>query len=512
MGNQALYSTAKPQTDLLERLKALPGVDVTEIEPQYDFLRTFEIDLTQPVNHHDPDGQTFKQRIYLSHRNESAPMVLHPSGYSVSARSIQEIVDFYTVNHISVTHRYMAESKPQPIDWQYLTIEQAAADHHRVVTLFKQIYNGIWISTGASKSGQTALFHRRFYPDDVQGTITFGSPILFSSTDPRFDHFLENIAGDEDSRTKIKQFQRTVLINREDILPLVRLHLENMGYGYSLGEDVILEFAILEYPFYFWSFGSGDSSEIPDTTASAQELLDHLLEIISLLEYTDVGNEYYKPVYYQLYTEIGYYRLRTDYLADLLVALANPTHKIFAPNSDTITFKPEVMEDIHAWLQNEGNNIIYIYGGQDTWTAAAVELTGQTNAIKIVQPGANHFLRIADLDFDKQQLILSTLDQWLNLTGMTEYQMQINDFKLSQNYPNPFNPSTTIQFQLPKSSFVTLKIFSVLGKEIETLFEGRKTMGEYQVTWTAKGLPSGIYLVYLRADDFVGTKKVILQK
>jgi len=307
----------------------------------------------------------------------------------------------------------MEGAEPQSMEWQYLTVEQAAADHHRIVEMLQNIYSGAWISSGASKSGLTALYHRRFYPDDVQATIALAAPIMFSTTDSRFEYYLKEVAGDETCRNKIIQFQKSILENKLSILPLVISHLDAMGLGYSLGEEMILEFAVLEYPFYFWSVGSGDCNVIPDTSAPASVLLSHLLEIISLYEYTDVGNNYFRPVYYQLFTEIGYYGLITDHLYGLLEAVTNPTHKIFAPNHNSITYKPEVMQDINNWLQISGNNIIYIYGSQDSWTAAAIELTGGTNALKIVQPGANHYLTIAELD--NRQLIYTTLEQWLGI-------------------------------------------------------------------------------------------------
>lgn len=85
-------------------------------------------------------------------------------------------------------------------------------------------------------------------------------------------------------------------------------------------------------------------------------------------------------------------------------------------------------------------------------------------------------------------------------------------FVLEQNYPNPFNSSTTIFFKLPKSNFVTLKLYNLMGKEIETLIREHKEAGNYQVVWNAKDLPSGMYLYRLEAGDYVETKKTILQR
>ena len=93
-------------------------------------------------------------------------------------------------------------------------------------------------------------------------------------------------------------------------------------------------------------------------------------------------------------------------------------------------------------------------------------------------------------------------------------------FSLSQNYPNPFNPSTNIRYFLPKSCFVTIKIYNLLGNEIETLQNQQQAAGEYQVNWNAKNLSSGLYFCRMQVKDlssssgveFVQTKKIILQK
>lgn len=83
---------------------------------------------------------------------------------------------------------------------------------------------------------------------------------------------------------------------------------------------------------------------------------------------------------------------------------------------------------------------------------------------------------------------------------------------LSQNYPNPFNPSTNIRYQISKNSFVTLKIFDILGKEIETPVNEKQTAGTYEIIWDASKYPSGIYFYKLEAEKFSEVKKMILIK
>lgn len=88
--------------------------------------------------------------------------------------------------------------------------------------------------------------------------------------------------------------------------------------------------------------------------------------------------------------------------------------------------------------------------------------------------------------------------------------LPIYSFALSQNYPNPFNPSTKIQYQIPELSFVTIKVFDVLGNEIVSLVNARKPIGSYEIEFSAVTLPSGIYFYQIQAGRYVDTKKMVL--
>jgi phosphodiesterase/alkaline phosphatase D-like protein len=85
-------------------------------------------------------------------------------------------------------------------------------------------------------------------------------------------------------------------------------------------------------------------------------------------------------------------------------------------------------------------------------------------------------------------------------------------FVLEQNYPNPFNPQTTIGFALPRAEDVTLKVFDVLGREVQTLVQERRNAGRYEVRWDASRFASGVYFYQLRAGEFVQTSKMLLVK
>jgi len=83
---------------------------------------------------------------------------------------------------------------------------------------------------------------------------------------------------------------------------------------------------------------------------------------------------------------------------------------------------------------------------------------------------------------------------------------------LKQNYPNPFNPSTSIEFQIPNSNFVTLEIYNLLGQKMVTLVNEKLNTGTYTALWNAAGFASGVYLYRLQAGNYSETKKLILKK
>jgi hypothetical protein len=97
-------------------------------------------------------------------------------------------------------------------------------------------------------------------------------------------------------------------------------------------------------------------------------------------------------------------------------------------------------------------------------------------------------------------------------TAVEDYQVVPMVYNLSQNYPNPFNPTTTIQFNLPIESDVTLKVFNVLGQELMTIVSEKMKAGNHLVKFDASKLSSGIYLYQINAGKFTETKKMVLLK
>ena len=132
----------------------------------------------------------------------------------------------------------------------------------------------------------------------------------------------------------------------------------------------------------------------------------------------------------------------------------------------------------------------------------------------------NHILTV-DMDGDNDFDVIVAGDEspghvvWyenLIITSVEDENQLPTVFSLEQNYPNPFNPTTTINYQIPDLSFVTLKVYDVLGSEVAILVNEEKTAGNYEVDFDGEYLVSGIYFYKLQAGDFVSTKKMILMK
>ncbi|HTY11469.1 MAG TPA: T9SS type A sorting domain-containing protein [Bacteroidota bacterium] len=110
----------------------------------------------------------------------------------------------------------------------------------------------------------------------------------------------------------------------------------------------------------------------------------------------------------------------------------------------------------------------------------------------------------------------ATIAGWLNGTGITAVKAQPSTvpgkFDLAQNYPNPFNPTTTINYSVPQSGFVTLKVYNLLGQEVATLFSGTQQPGNHTAVFDGSKLSSGVYFYRLEANSSSLTKKLVLMK
>ncbi len=410
-----LSSILIAQSQLEHKLNSLEGiVKVTQIEGDSIYSGVYEVFIDQPIDHNNPEGDHFIQKFYIGHIDEELPVVIELDGYSMPKPRYNELADILNCNKIQVEHRYFGESVPDNAEWKYLTVEQAANDHHHIISLLKNIYKGKWISSGISKGGQSTVYHRYFFNDDVDVSVPYVTPMNIAEEDPRIYHFLDNV-GTKECRDKMIQFQREVLKREDELLEIFLDDSEKLGYTYSIGSDrLIFEFVVLEYTFAFWQWQNNNCDEIPDTSESSEKIFNHLKRNSSFSYFSDQGIAPIAPFFYQAYSEIGYYGYDISPLKDLLREVKDPSSKIFIPHNSNPQFDCSLIQDINTWVQKHGNDMLFIYGGNDTWSATAVELTGETNSIKMVKEGGSHRTRINSFSDDEKEIIYNILEDWLD--------------------------------------------------------------------------------------------------
>jgi len=393
----------------------IPGAEITRIKADSMYAAAWEIRIPQPLDHRHPEKGQFMQRIWLSHVDSLRPVVFITEGYAAKRNYVSELSRLLDANQIIVEHRYFGESVPDSMNWSYLTIEQAAADHHRIVRLFKKAYPGKWISTGISKGGQTTMYFRYFYPRDVDICIPYVGPLNFSPVDPRIFTFLDTV-GTPECRQKIYNFQKRLLEERDSIFPLFEKYSKDKKYTFRRagGDSAAYEYSVLEYPFAFWQWGM-KCGDIPGIDKDADSVFQYFSKARIFNYFSDEGIKMFEPFYYQAMTQIGYYGYMPSQFPGEIRNITDSTFRFAAPQNVKLGYDSLIMRKVNAFLQNRGNHFLYIYGGTDTWSATAVHITGKADAIEIFKPGGPHFTRIRNLPEAQKNQVIQTLDKWLDM-------------------------------------------------------------------------------------------------
>lgn len=415
-----------PLGDILDELRAIPGMEVEEGTTMAEGYRFFQMEYDQPVDHHDPAGAHFKQRMTLLHRDYAAPVIEYNTGYFVSTRaSRSQITQIVQGNQLSLEHRYFLPSRPNPADWSKLNIEQAANDQHRITEALKaRIYPANkWLTTGASKGGMTSLFHRRFFPGDVDGTIAFVAPFDYpadavASPTNRYFVFLENVGTDPACRQKLKDFQNLVLARRAAMKTRM---LADATFSEILGDDRALEFAVEELPFIFWQYGAQSRcAMIPASTASDDDVYTFLDETVGMSAYGDVDVLDFLPYYHQSATQLGYPAADESYLVGLIYPGQDTAAAYIPAGIPTPPYdNGAAMQDVQSWIATSGERIMLIYGQNDPWTAGAVSLGDATDSFKYIAPNANHGASIGTLTQADRTAATATVLRWAGVPSFT---------------------------------------------------------------------------------------------
>lgn len=409
----------EPSVDeVLARLRALPHVhDAAKYTTTTAGVDYIVLHFAQPVDHSDPTSATFLQQVSLLHRTIAAPLIVHTSGYWDYYRDRQvELTQLLGGNQISIEHRYFGTSRPEPTDWTKLTIEQMAADQHIIVDELRSVYTGAALSTGGSKGGMTAVFHRRFFPDDVDGTVAYVAPISFGAPDGRYAHYLDAV-GPPECRQAVRDAAIEMLHNRRVALEArAYLQAENTGYTYTriaLGPAV--EAAIVELEWSFWQyFGVVNCTEVPAVNASDDAMFVFLNAVSPPSDNSDAQVGLFEAYYYQSQNQLGYPD-GADYLMPFL-KYGDVDYAAALPVAQPAYDQGAAMRDIDDFVRQHGERFVFVYGEWDPWTGGAFELGNATDSLRVVQRQGTHNASLTQLASADVDAALAKLAAWTHVT------------------------------------------------------------------------------------------------
>ncbi|CAM3208232.1 hypothetical protein G4177_03355 [Corallococcus sp. ZKHCc1 1396] len=415
---QPLVQDAVPG-DILTALQAIPGLTVVREVPQpMPGVRHFVLSYDQPADHRHPEGTRFQQRLTLRFVSQEAPMVLGSTGYGISTQAYRlEPTYLLQANQLLVEHRFFEPSRPDPANWKLLTIEQAAADHHRIVKAFKPLFAGKWISTGGSKGGMTSIYHRAFYPNDVDATVAYVTPNSYGTQDPRYVSFLSRL-GTPECRERIRDFQREVLARRAETAAIFTAEAAARGLSYDLlGQDKALEFTVLESAFAFWQYGDASLCDtIPAPGATAEELMGFLDGIVGLSYMSDSDLDYFAAYDFQAATQLGSYASEERHLRGVQRYPRQYDPRTLVPfDMGPYKFNPFTMPLIEGWVKAFGQRILFVYGENDPWSAGAFDVRSRNDSYRFYVPDGNHGAGISALPEADQAVALERLSAWAGL-------------------------------------------------------------------------------------------------
>ncbi|MGC5011370.1 S28 family serine protease [Streptosporangium sp. DT93] len=402
---------------LKDRLQAIPGLTVVS-ETQPSGHRFFVLTFTQPVDHLRPSRGSYQQRLTLLHRAEDAPTVLYTGGYGLAANpgpSRTEPTRLLEGNQVSVEHRFFEPSRPDPADWRKLDIWQEASDEHRIVQALKTIYSGKWIQTGASKGGMTSVYHRRFYPGDVDGVVAYVAPNdRINPLDGAYDRFFRTV-GDAACRSALENVQKEALKRRDRLVPRLEAEAAQNGWTFTrtLGTaDRSFEMTVLDTVWAFWQYlGTGDCPEVPPTTATDEEIYDWIDSVATFSFYTDQDLERYFPYYYQAANQLGWPELKFEHLRGLTRYRGLYQANSSLPAELRSAHNPLPMLDVDLWVRTRSSTMMFVYGENDPWGAERFA-PSRNDSYLYVAPGANHGANIAALPEADRLAATATLRRW----------------------------------------------------------------------------------------------------
>ena len=408
-----------------KRLASLPGVSNVETLKSKHFQEKYVFFINQLLDAKDASKGNFEQRVILCHRGFDRPTVLVTEGYNANyglrEGYIEELSEIFNTNIVLVEYRYFDKSMPTPCLWQYLTVENSLYDLHHVNQTLRTMYKGKWIATGISKGGQTTMFYRSYFPDDVDISVPYVAPLNRSVEDGRHEKFLQHKVSTKENRQKVLDFQLLLFKRKATLLPMLDEYCRKQHYTFNAPIDEIFDFSVLEYAFAFWQWGY-DINKIPTATATDRQVFDYW---INMCEPNDFANQNTLISFnVQAARELGYYGYYTKpfkkYLS-IKTAKGYLRRLMLPKGTEDTRFEPALYRHTVDYLTHNDPKMVYIYGDIDPWSASGVYglpfTKNKQNLHVYMLKGGSHSTRIQSFPKPTRQEIINLIGGWLEPTA-----------------------------------------------------------------------------------------------
>lgn len=404
-----------------KRLAALPGVSKVEALKTTLFPEKYVFFIRQQLDAKDASKGYFEQRVVLCHRGFDRPTVLVTEGYNaryaMRENYMDELSKLFETNVITVEYRYFDQSMPKPCNWDYMTVENSLYDLHNVNQTLHAMYKGKWISTGISKGGQTTMFYRAYFPNDVDISVPYVAPLNKSVEDGRHEKFLQYEVSTKENRQKVLDLQLLLFKRKAALLPMLEQYCKDQKFTFNVPIAEIFDFIVMEYSFAFWQWGD-NLAKIPTSKASDKELFDYLMRISEPGYFSNQNPNF--PFNYQAARELGYYGYYTapfkKYLS--IKSAKGYLKRLMVPKGqEDVQFSPVLYNNTVDFLTKNDPKMVYIYGDIDPWSASGVYglpfTKNKKNLHVYMCKGGSHRTRINSFPEPTRQEIIQLISNWL---------------------------------------------------------------------------------------------------
>ena len=385
------------------------------------FPEKYAMSVRQSLDWTSPSSEKFDERVIVGFRGYDRPTVIVTEGYfahyALNPRYEEELSRMFDANLIVCEYRYFGESVPSVNSWDYLTVDNSLADLHHVRDIFGRLFKGKWISTGISKGGQTTMFYRATYPDDVDVSVSYVAPLNRGIEDGRHEPFLNDKVGTSEERSEILSCQRELLSRKSRLLPRFEMYAKLHSYTYQAPISEIYDYCVLELPFALWQWGT-PVHDIPSSSASDDDWFSFFTKI-SEPDYFSSPSDF-TPFFVQAARELGYYGYSLKGLKDLssLKSSRGYLHRLMLPSdARLIKFDKRLYKRTVKYLKKSDPRHIFIYGEIDPWSSSGVlgwlDCSKKKNMRIFVKPRGSHTSRIGNMPDDIKSEIVSLLTKWL---------------------------------------------------------------------------------------------------